>query len=235
MPLETFPGPGAVFAVGLVLVVAVAVLGIWYQAKRRQRLVEWARHNGWTYASSDPSLVGLSQRYPFGQGHGRRTSEVLRGRYGGHEALSFVYRWRTGSGKEEQTHTAHVVALALPAYLPVVQVTPESVLDRVVAAFGGQDMRFESEDFNRAYRVQASDERTAHAIVHPRLMERLLRDDARAISWRIDGTWILSWAGGATDLDSLATRYGVLSAVLAAVPRHVWQDHGHDPLAPAAP
>jgi hypothetical protein len=224
-------GPGAVLVVGVVLVVAVLVVGVWYSTVRRKRLVEWAARNGWSYTSSDPSLENLSSRYPFDEGHGRRTGEVLRGRFAGTDALSFVYSWKTGSGKDEHSHTAHVAALALPAWLPVVEVTPQGVLDRVATALGAQDLRFESEEFNRAFRIQASDERTAYGVVHPRLMERLLQPDGRRTAWRIDGAWILSWQNGATDLDTLATRLGLLSAVVAAVPRHVWQDHGYDPLA----
>ena len=90
--------------------------------------------------------------------------------------------------------------------------------------------QFESEAFNRAYRVAADDQRTGHAILPPRLMERLL-PDALGNAWRIDGTWILSWEPGTTDLDRLAPRLGLLSAVVRSVPRHVWQDHG-DPTRP---
>lgn len=224
--------PSTVFGLGIALFLVVGGVGFWLQRKRRERLMGWARLNGWTYLSSDPSLVDLSTRHPFGQGRARRTSEVLRGRFQGRDALSFVYSWKTGSGKSESTHTAHVVALALPAYLPIVEVTPEGVLDRIATAVGVQDLRFESEAFNRAFRVQAYDERTAYAVIHPRLMERLLQPDARGEAWRTDGTWILSWRSGATDVDSLAARFGLLSAVVASVPRHVWQDHGYDPLAP---
>lgn len=219
-----------VLVVGGVLVVGVLALGIWYQAVRRRKLSEWAARNGWSYADADDSLVNLSQRDPFGEGHHQRTAEVLRGRFAGRETVSFVYRWRTGSGKEEQHHSAHVVAVALPAYLPIVEVAPEGLGARLAKAFGGQDLRFESDEFNRAFRVQAYDERTAYAIVHPRLMERLLMADGRQVAWRTDGTWILSWQNGATDLETLAMRLSVLTAVVSAIPRHVWQDHGYDPL-----
>ncbi len=220
-----------VLLLGLVVAVGGLVLTIWYQAARRRMLSTWAARNSWTYADSDDSLITLSQRDPFGEGHHRSTAEVLRGRFAGRDVVSFVYRWRTGSGKEEQHHSAHVVAVALPTYLPIVEVVPEGLGTRLAAAFGRQDLRFESEEFNRAFRIQAYDERTAYAIVHPRLMERLLEPDGRLVAWRTDGTWILSWRTGATDLDSLASRLSVMGAVVTAIPRHVWQDHGYDPLA----
>ena len=100
---------------------------------------------------------------------------------------------------------------------------------RLATLVGGQDIRVESDDVNRAYRVAATDERFGHAIVHPRLMERLLQPDALGIAWRIEGPWILSWEPGETDLDRVAPRLGLLAAVVRSIPPHVWQDHGVDP------
>ncbi|MEZ0447107.1 DUF3137 domain-containing protein [Cellulomonas sp. ICMP 17802] len=222
---------GVLLVLGLVVGVGLLVAGVWVQRKRHERFRAWAVANGWTYAESDRSLVDLSRGQPFGAGSARRATEVLRGTFESRPALSFTYTWTTGSGKNRSTHHAHVVGLGLPAYLPTVEVTPEGFGAMLAKLVGAQDMQFESEDFNRAFRVAATDERVGHAIVHPRLMERLLRPDARAAAWRIDGTWILSWEMGTTDLDRLAPRLGLLAAVVRSVPRHVWLDHGFDPLA----
>ncbi|GEK20307.1 DUF3137 domain-containing protein [Cellulomonas xylanilytica] len=224
---------GLLVVLGGVVMLGLAVAGFWVQKKRHERFRGWALRNGWTYAQSERSLVDLSRGQPFGQGSSRRAIEVLRGTYDSRPALSFTYVWTTGSGKNKSTHHAHVVALALPTYLPTVEVTPEGLGARLAKLVGAQDVQLESDAFNRAYRVAARDQRTGHAILHPRLMERLLRPDALGTAWRIDGTWILSWASGTTDLDRLASRLGLLSAVARSVPRHVWLDHGHDPLAPA--
>ncbi|WP_421735052.1 hypothetical protein [Cellulomonas sp.] len=223
---------GGVLLIG-VAVVAVVILGLWAQRKRHERFRQWAAVSGWTYQESDRSLVGLSRDQPFGVGSSRTATEVLRGTFESRPALSFTYSWTTGSGKNRSTHRAHVVAVALPTYLPTVEVTPEGLGAKLVKMMGARDLQFESEAFNQAYRVAASDERVGHAILHPRLMERLLRSDALGNAWRIDGTWILSWENGSTDLDRLASRLGLLSAVVRSVPRHVWLDHGYDP-APAA-
>lgn len=220
---------GLLFVLFAVVAIGLAVAGFWVQHKRHERFAAWALRNGWTYARSDRSLVDISRGQPFGQGSSRRATEVLRGTYDGRPALSFSYQWTTGSGKNRTTHHAHVVALALPTYLPTVEVTPEGLGARLAKLVGAQDVQFESEAFNRAYRVAATDQRTGHAILHPRLMERLLRSDALGNAWRIGGTWILSWETGTTDLDRLAPRLGLLSAVVRSVPRHVWQDHGYDP------
>jgi hypothetical protein len=220
-------GLGAVVALGMLFV------GFWLQKKRHERFFAWAVSNGWTYARTEKSLVDLSRGQPFQVGSARRATEVLRGTFEGRPALSFTYEWTTGTGKSRTTHRAHVVGLALPTNLPTVEVTPEGLGARLAKMVGAQDIRFESEAFNQAYRVSAPDLRTAHAILHPRLLERLLRPDALGNAWRIDGTWILSWSYGTTDLARLAARLGLLAAVVSSIPRHVWQDHGYDPLADA--
>lgn len=217
------------FVLALVAGVALLVGSIWLQHKRHERFRAWALRNGWTYAESERELTDISQGQPFGQGSARRATEVLRGPFESMPALSFTYAWTTGSGKNRSTHRAHVVGLVLPTYLPTVEVTPEGIGALLAKLVGAQDIQFESDDFNRAFRVAASDARTGHAIVHPRLMERLLRPDARTAAWRIDGTWILSWETGTTDLDRLAPRLGLLSSIVRSIPRHVWQDHGYDP------
>ncbi len=218
----------------LVLVVGplVAAAGWWWQKKRHEALAAWAASVGWEYPRSDPGygLGRVHQGRPFGRGHSRQVREVLTGRWQGLPAVSFTYQWSTGSGKEERTSQAHVVGLALPAYLPTLELTPEGVGARLAKLVGAQDMQLESQAFNEAYRVAAGDERVAHAILHPRLMERLLQADARDTAWRIEGTWILSWETGSTDTARIAPRLGVLEAVVRAVPRHVWQDHGYDPV-----
>ncbi|GIG40254.1 hypothetical protein ACFFGJ_07600 [Cellulomonas phragmiteti] len=224
---------GGIVVLMVLVVVLVAVGGWWLERRRREHLAAWAHASGWTYTPRDPGLglATLQTGTPYGQGHSRTVTEVLTGTYEGRTAVSFTYGWTTGSGKERREHRAHVVAIALPAYLPVLEVTPEGFGARVAKAFGARDLQLESAAFNAAYRVDARDARTGHAILHPRLLERLLRPDALGTSWRIEGTWLLSWASGPTSTASIAPRLGVLAAVVRGVPRHVWLDHGYDPAA----
>ncbi len=221
-------GDSSLLVLGLLLAPVVLALGIWSQRRRTRTIQAWATAAGWRYVGSDPSLVTRWRGTPFGVGHGHQVSDLVTGRFAGRPSMSFTYRYRTGSGKEESTYTFHVVATSLPAYLPNLQLTPEHLGARIARAFGRQDIQFESEDFNRAWRVQAGVERFAHDVLHPRLMERLLQPDAR-MNLRIEATDILCWAPGSTSLSRVAARLGVLAAVVDAVPRFVWQDHGYDP------
>lgn len=224
LPLDATLVPLAWF----VVVPGLLALAWWAQFRRTRTIEVWARAIGWQYLGTDPALTTRWHGTPFASGHSRRVSHLMVGTFGGRPALSFTYRYKTGSGKEESTYTFHVVSTTLPAYLPTLQLTPEHFGTRIARAFGGQDIAFESEDFNRAWRVQAPVERFAHDVLHPRLMERLLQPDAR-FSMRIEGTDILCWSTGATEVTHIAPRLQVLGAVVAAIPRFVWQDHGYDP------
>ena len=217
-----------------VILPVVAVAAIWLQLRRNRRIKAWAAASGWTYVGRDPSLVNRWQGEPFGKGDSRAASDVLVGHWAGRPAVSFTYSFRTGTDDHETTSTYHVVALPLPAYLPRLELTPEGFGARLAAVFGRQDIQFESEEFNRGWRVASRDLKFAHDVVHPRLMERLLRPDARGVCLRISGTDILTWTVGSTDLERISGRLGLMTAVIESVPRYVWQDHGYDPALPAA-
>lgn len=214
----------------LVLVlVAVPLLAWWLHRRRLEAVRRWCTGVGWTFVGSDRSLTRRWSGTPFGVGRSRQVRELVVGTYGGRPAMSFEYRYTTSDGKNTTTHRFHVVALRMPAYLPTLELTPGHALQRLAARLGAQDIEFESHAFNDAWRVVARDERFAHAVVHPRLMERLMRPDARRMSIRVEATDVLSWAPGTPRYDTIGPRLGVLSAVVDAVPRFVWLDHGYDP------
>ena len=227
------------------VVVAGAVLA-WRARARAGRLRTWARATGWVWwGADDQSLAQMCHHAPF-VGGPQKISEAMRGTYGGRDAVSFVTTiggqdttqlvtqlaglggTSFGTRRDEQQVRIHVVAVHLPMWLPTVDVVPETFGVKLEKAAGAQDLQFESDQFNRAYRVQARDERAAYALIQPVLMERLLRQDALSVAWRTDGSWVVSWQYGTTDLDSLARRLGVISAVAGSIRPHVWQQYGVD-------
>lgn len=217
--------------VALALVIGVvSVVGSVLYARHREKVCRaWAASTGWVYVGSDQDLVRRWRGQPFQRGHSRRASEVMTGSFRGRPATSFRYQYTTGSGKNRATFTHHVVAVALPAPLPTIELTYDGVGAKIAKALGGQDIEFESEAFNRVWRVEAGDAKTAHDVVHPRLMERLLAADAYGLSLRIEGRDLLCWAGGGHDLDAIGRYLTVLCDVVDHVPRFVWLDHGYDP------
>ncbi len=229
--MATFPlwifALGALVVGGLIAYQAVA------DSKRRERLFAAATMRGWTYQPERADLVGRWHGRPFDQGDTRRTRDVVEGVWQGRAFVAFTYSYETHSTdtKGNRTSTTHrhgVVCLELPAWLPRLEVAPESFLHRASAAVGlGSDIELESEEFNRAFQVAAGDAKFASDVLTPRTMEMLLR--ARREPWRIDGASLLSWDDGPLDLDDIDARLSTLQAVTSSIPAFIWKDHGYDP------
>lgn len=222
---------GVAVVVGLLLLVspALVVPMLFYRFYRLWQALTWAMRVGWRFVGADQSLLERWRGRPF-TGHGQRVSELVVGTFAGRSAMSFVL-----SGGGEATRRFHVVAVELRAFLPTLELTPDGPGATLAKAAGGADIQFESEDFNRAWRVRADDRKLAHDLVNPQVMERLLRDDARGLSVRIEGSDILCWTPGEHDLDAIWARLQLMSDVVDAIPRFVWLACGHDPgFGPAA-
>lgn len=225
-----------VLFVGIALI-GVTVLWLSYLAdkKRREALMRFALSKGWSYRAADDSLVGLAQGEPFDEGDNREARNVLTGAAAGFEMVAFDYSYETHStdSKNNRTTTTHrysVVALALPAFLPTLQVTGESLLHRAAQLFGFDDIELESDEFNRRFNVQARDRKFACDVLTPRTMQALLA--APQTSWRIEGALILSWETGRLDPLSVLARLSTMTTVIAGVPSFVWRDHGAIPGVP---
>ncbi len=218
-------------------VVAVVVL-IFVNAaaarKRREAMFAAAAIRGWTFTPERPDLVQRwTEGAPFGTGDSRRARDVLSGVIKDREFEAFTYSYETSStdSKGNRTTTTHrfaVVALALPAFLPTLEVTPESVFHRALDAIGiGSDIDLESEDFNRAYRVSSKDPKFASDLLPPKVMERLLAGPR--FGWRVAGPWVLTWSQGTLDVEDVDPALNRLQAVVSGIPDFVWKDHGYDP------
>jgi hypothetical protein len=89
---------------------------------------------------------------------------------------------------------------------------------------GLSDVELESEDFNRRFRVHASDPKFASDVLTPRTMQALLAQDC--VSWRIRGTDILGWYGGKMEPAGVQAAVATLQTVVDGIPSFVWHDHG---------
>ncbi|NIK55862.1 DUF3137 domain-containing protein [Kribbella shirazensis] len=227
----------------LLTIVVVAALGYfnYYRAKKRRELFAgFAASQGWSYVPANHSLAGQWAGTPFQTGDNRRAKNVLTGAFNGHQMVAFDYSYQTHSTdskgrRRTTTHHFGVVVLQLPGALPHLEVTHEGIFGGAVAnAFGFRDIQFESEQFNRSFRVKADDERFGHAVVTPRMMELLL---ARGeIGWRVEGNSLVGWDKGAHDPNEVMNRLALLEQVVANVPPYVWRDYaGIDPRGQQAP
>jgi hypothetical protein len=215
-----------------VLIVTIAGVVRYTQWRARQRareaLVAFAVANGWTYSPSDYSLVNRWFLPPFGKGEERTATHVIRGRRDDRDFVAFEYRFveiRTDSKgrRRRRTSTFSIVAAALPGWLPIVTVVPETMADRALRAAGiGLDVELESEDFNRAY-VITGDARTASDLLTPRAMERLMA--LPRFAFRAEGSDLVGWQSGPMGPTDLLARLAALDAVIDSAPGFLWADH----------
>jgi hypothetical protein len=175
---------------GVVVVAGIVALVRWRAAKlAREALRSVCREKGWRFDEDDPadrpsSYLGFK---PFGQGHHQRATNVVQGDARGTPFEAFQYRYTTGSGKNQQTHTTVVAACDLPIEAPAtLTIVRESVGLKVLDALGGEDIDVEDDAFSRRYWVKCGDRRFAYAVLDPRMIE-YLRDRAQA--------WSIQWTG----------------------------------------
>jgi hypothetical protein len=228
--------PVLVIVLAVVIGVGVAYVNYVQAKKRREAFAAFAAEQGFAYVPENDSLAGQWAGTPFQTGDHWRARNVLSGSFQGHNIVAFDYSYQTHTtnGKGQRRTTTHkfgVVVLQLPAPLPHLEVTHEGIFGGAVAnALGFADLQFESEQFNRAFRVKADDPRFGHAVIHPRMMELLL--SRGEIGWRIEGNSLVGWDSGPHAPVEVMNRLQLLQLVVDNVPPYVWRDYaGVDPRA----
>lgn len=198
--------------------------------RNRHRLLftAWAAAHGWEYSPHSAVLVGRWTVPPFCWGP-RKAIDVLHGVVGGLPVTSFTHsgpdwsiRWRSSPG-------LHVVMATFPAAFPALRAMPEDSASRTADALGAQDIAVESAEFNRRWRVECGDTRFAHAVLHPRLMERLLAPDVEDMSLLLEDRDVALYASGPTPLEDLERRAALLVDVVRLIPPYLLSDHPQPP------
>jgi hypothetical protein len=223
----------------LIVLLAVIGAGLGYlnylaAKKRRAAFAAFAAQQGFGYAASNDALASQWGGAPFQTGDHWRVKNVLSGAFQGRQIVAFDYSYQTHStdGKGRRRTTTHkfgVVVMQLPGPLPRLEVTHEGIFGGAFAnALGFADIQFESEQFNRAFRVKADDQRFGYAVIHQQMMEMLL---ARGeIGWRFEGKSLVGWDSGPHAPVEVMNRLQLLQQVVDQVPPYVWRDYaGVDP------
>lgn len=168
---------------GFFAVIAAVIGGLVYsyvqKQKRREAWALAAFQLGFEFSHDDP--FGLD-RLPFdlfSKGDGRGAENVAWGTYREMEVRVFDYWYyeerRDSEGKTSRTYYRFSCALAeLTSALPGISIRPEGLWSRLKDQVGFRDIDFESEEFNRAFDVNATDKRFASYLVDPRMMHWLL-------------------------------------------------------------
>lgn len=188
--------PILIIAVVLIIGILAVIFGAKQAQQRRDALAALARELGWTFdPSNDSTHDNRYAQFPiFRKGHSRRAYNTLAGQiqiaertYAG-QMGDFLYKVTRSTGKSTSTTTYRFSYLLLRPPFPVrdeLRIRPEGLLDKLAGAVGFDDIDFESEEFSRRFFVKCSDKRFAYDVIHPRMMEFLLRSSPAMIE--LDG------------------------------------------------
>lgn len=186
-------GPVVFMGFAAFVVIVIAIVAMISSNKRRKALQEFAAAQGLVYFDGTfrvesglffqgdwlpgPSgwFEGLDAYSPFGQGHSRRVSNLMLGEKSGLRWAMFDYVYVTGSGKHQTTHTYGILLSWIPYRLPRLSISPENFLTRIGNSIGFADIQFESEEFNRKFRVTCNDRKAAFDVIHPLMIEFLMQ------------------------------------------------------------
>ncbi len=196
-------GQGFIIVVIILVVIGGIALAIYLEHQRRQFWRDLAAAWGFQYSTND--LHSIRDGYPFQflkQGHSRKVYNVIEGKEKNRALLLFDFTYKTGSGKNQQTHNTSALIVHLPIMGMRLNVRPENVLDRFVAFFGFEDINFEMEEFNRAFQVNCDNKKFAYDIFHPQMMEYLLQHRNMAFEWHGDAMIVTFYQRGRFNRES---------------------------------
>ena len=213
-------------SVGMWSFIVLLAYYFYAQSKRANRA---ASRLGWKRA--DTGLWRSIDGMPFNAPGGTVVSSIISGTWGSRRAQSMAL---SPSKRQIPPIFASAEVMELPRPLPRMEIAPRS--RHVLAGpSGGDDLEVESADFNESFRVSTWDREYAHAILHPRMLERLLRPDALGLSLTICGDRVVAWTSPPADLDGVEARLDLLSDVADLIPAiadDLWSTGGDRLVAP---
>jgi len=185
----------------LIIVLGLAAVGLigWFsyvaKQKRRQAFALMATQLGLEYSPQDPYGT-VSEPFPlFDKGDGRGVENVLSGTWQDLDVRLFDY-WYYDRSTDSKGNTSKTyyrfdcVIVPVEAACPQLTITHENLGTRLANALTFHDIRFESEEFNRAYYVRSPDKKFANDLVDARIMDWLMKH-AEGFSFEVAGNEVL--------------------------------------------
>ena len=206
----------------IILIIVLGVVGHKQAKARREMLRAWAAERGLQF--DETRRRDVDDQYPgfdlFRRGSGRYGVNFMTGPWESCQLTIFEYHYQTqsGSGKNRSTqhHRYTVVMLRPPFPLKPLSIRPEGLWDKVTAAFGWDDIDFESAEFSRRFHVNAPDRRWAFDVLTPRNMEFLMTHDN--VSVLMDEGHIMIPLRGRVDPPAMLNALAVATTILDGIP-----------------
>lgn len=222
----------------------LAVLGIGYillEKKRRERLAQFARQNGYEfYPFGDPSGARPTgfrssmpdagdsiwiRRFeafdPFGEGRYRTAKNLCVKKAGDVTWYFFEYSYSSRSSDSSSMSRYWIGVAELRASFPLLRIRHETFFDRVGAAFGYRDIKIGSPDFDEKYNVSGSDEASARELVSTRMIEFLMH--TQPVDWQLGGQYLLVAHNGRMKPENIGNAQNQMARFLEQVPEGAFQ------------
>ena len=194
-------GPSA--GIILIFVAFIVVAGLliylaWQRAKkRREDFFRLSVRLGLKYSITDPFDTPSLPFDLFGQGQRRTAENMLYGDVQGMRVRLFDYTYviqhHNSNGPDTTSTYRFSCALGeLDAMCPHLSIDHESFLSRLASHVGIHDIEFESEEFNRAFKIGSEDRRFAFAFIDASMMTWLM-DEGGVARYEVNGPLALCY------------------------------------------
>ena len=181
VPSASFVG-GVILTLTILTMVVAAIITVIKRARNpRSRSLElWALNLRLKFDSFNPERDdGFAMGWGFlrrlAQGEDCYAFNILRGTY--HEQALFVFdfHFRSGSGKNEEGYFGTILMLVVQKAFPRLTIGPENFVLKFAEALGvANDIKFESAEFSRTFRVRSADKKFAYDVCNPQMIDYLL-------------------------------------------------------------
>jgi len=221
-------GPALLFVAFAAIVVAAIWYGVVRKRRRRRAVAQAAARLGLQYSTKDPYNVLSLPFALLSEGDGQGCDNVVSGSYKGIDVKEFDYWYYTESsngrgGSSRSYHYFSCAATEIPVNCAHVSIARESWLTRLGDHLGLKDIQFESEQFNRDFRVTAKDTKFATDLVDARMMRWL--EVGTGWSFEVHGPYLLA-SSKRLEADTILVLLDVLKAFRDHIPRVVYDLYG---------
>jgi hypothetical protein len=169
----------------LALVVVIAIFAHLAEKARTEKLRLQAGRLGLTRFSEEaPAPLAGFHHFPlFNRGHSKRIRNLMEGAVEGLDVAVFDYRFTVGGGKNSHTYSQTVCAVRdRRLRLPVFELKPESIWNKLGALFGYEDIDFEEHpEFSRKYHLSGVGEAAVRALFRPEVRDALERREGLSL------------------------------------------------------
>lgn len=215
-------------AIAAVAIVAALTLSAYLYYQREAAFARVAMSLGLRFSRRDDSSVRQLAFPLFREGLGTESGNLVSGTLQGMPVAAFDFAYWTEihdpkAGTRRQYHRFLCAVTDIAATCPALIIEHRGLFGRLAGALGLDGVQFESDDFDKAYRVLSGDRRFATALIDPAMMAWLL-DAPSPVAFQIAGSHLLA---ASTDRrpDAIPGLFRALVDFRAHIPAMVASDY----------